>query len=415
MATRTYIGKGTDPSVSGTTKSYAGQGIGSAAADRTVVVVVNGTTIGATQPSFAATLGGNSMALEILVNGPPDGLGLGSSSFVAIFSLAVAAGTTATIALTAGSSCYDINIMVYAVYGDISGTKVTNSGNLGDDGTITLNANTTNGGIVIAGSNGYKYTGPASVSDAVYTGVTRDDSFANYTNNLCDSASLEASSTQTPRSISLAVTMETGTGHSICAAVISFSPGATINSGALSVTGTGTATFIGNELGSGVLAVTNVGALTGIGASIFSSVLAATSVGVLTGIGAATFSAVLSVTNTGVATFIGNGLASGILSSNAVNVSTFIGSSVATSGAFSVTCTSEVLFAGSYSGSLITDTDTGETSNDEHFENYIRRYTNDRDSLSVIENINTESASVGETTDDGHTESYMRRYLNDNV
>lgn len=223
MATRTYIGKGTDASVSGTTKSYVGQGIGTAAADRTVIIVVDGTSQGGTQPSFAATLGGNSMTSEILVNGPLDG---GSnSSFVAIFSLAVAAGTTATIALTAGRSCFDINILVYAVYGDISGTKVTNSGSLSASGTITLNVNTTNSGIVIAGSHGYFYgTTPPLLSDAVYTGVTRDDSFANYTQDICDSASLEASSTQTPRSVSIAVTVTASS--SVCAAVVSYSPSA---------------------------------------------------------------------------------------------------------------------------------------------------------------------------------------------
>lgn len=222
MATRTYIGKGTDASVGGTTKSYVGQGIGSAAADRTVIVVVNGTSIGGTQPSFAATLGGNAMTSEILVNGPTDA-GV-NASFVAIFSLAVAAGTTATIALTAGRSCFDINIMVYAVYGDISGTKVTNSGTLAASGTVTLNANTTNNGIVIVGQHGYFHTSAPFTSESVYTGVTRDDSFTNYSQDLCDSASLEASSTETPRSVSIAVTVTVGS--SVCAAVVSYSPSA---------------------------------------------------------------------------------------------------------------------------------------------------------------------------------------------
>lgn len=227
MATRTYIGKGTDASVSGTTKSYAGQGIGTAASDRTVVVVVNGTSIGGTQPSFAATLGGNSMTQEVLVNGPTDATV--NSSFVAIFSIAVTSGTTATIALTAGRSCFDINILVYAVYGDISGTKVTNSGSTSvNGGTITLNVNTVNSGIVIGGSHGYFYQAPPSTGAAVYTGVTRDDSFTNYTQDLCDSASLEASSTQTPRSVSLVFTSDPGftTGDSVCAAVVSYSPSA---------------------------------------------------------------------------------------------------------------------------------------------------------------------------------------------
>lgn len=59
--------------------------------------------------------------------------------------------------------------------------------------------------------------------------------------------------------------------------------------------------------------------------------------------------------------------------------------------------------------------DTSENATDQHLDNYYRRYANDRDTLSVIENTVTEAAPVGEMSDDSHFETYLRRYTNDNV
>ena len=56
---------------------------------------------------------------------------------------------------------------------------------------------------------------------------------------------------------------------------------------------------------------------------------------------------------------------------------------------------------------------SNETPNDTHLENYVRRYANDRDDLSEIEDAVTEAVPVSETSDDVHLEDYIRRYGND--
>lgn len=68
-----------------------------------------------------------------------------------------------------------------------------------------------------------------------------------------------------------------------------------------------------------------------------------------------------------------------------------------------------------YSAAIPISEDNGEHSDDEHLENYYRRYANDRDILSVIENSNSEAAGVDETSNDNNFETYLRRYINDNV
>lgn len=52
---------------------------------------------------------------------------------------------------------------------------------------------------------------------------------------------------------------------------------------------------------------------------------------------------------------------------------------------------------------------------DKNLENYFRRYANDRNSISKIENNILETAVTGELADDKYMDDYLRRYLNDNA
>ena len=52
---------------------------------------------------------------------------------------------------------------------------------------------------------------------------------------------------------------------------------------------------------------------------------------------------------------------------------------------------------------------------DKSMESYVRRYANDRDSISNIEDTITETIIGAESADDKYLDDYMRRYLNDNA
>lgn len=56
-----------------------------------------------------------------------------------------------------------------------------------------------------------------------------------------------------------------------------------------------------------------------------------------------------------------------------------------------------------------------ETPDNTHIENYMRRYVNDRDTISDVEDHVTEVIATSELDDDKHMSDYVRRYINDNA
>src|SRR5262249_37452657 len=132
-----------------------GIAIGTAAADRIVIVAVNGTNnsnpLGGALPS-SVTLGGVSMNLAVgqAFNDP-----LNNGEFAGIYWLAVPTGTTATIVATWGATgnVYDAQFAVYSATGLDTTTPVlaTSTGPTGSSGagSHTLNLNVAAGGVLV--------------------------------------------------------------------------------------------------------------------------------------------------------------------------------------------------------------------------------------------------------------------------
>jgi hypothetical protein len=68
-----------------------------------------------------------------------------------------------------------------------------------------------------------------------------------------------------------------------------------------------------------------------------------------------------------------------------------------------------------YSAAKVISEDTGEHPDQTETENYFRRYCNDRDALDTTERLATETIGLSETSTDNDFESYVRRYGNDNA
>jgi hypothetical protein len=104
--------------------------------------------------------------------------------------------------------------------------------------------------------------------------------------------------------------------------------GASFGDGALSATGTGTATFVGESTAVAPFSVTGTGTATFVGAATASSVLAATA--------------------TGTGLFTGASFASGVLSATGTGTADFVGLEISTTGALAATGTVTASFAGDY-------------------------------------------------------------------
>src|SRR5262245_46807620 len=162
VATITLTDNETDEAISGAGKTFTGVNIGTAAADRDLIIFVAATVASAvfwTAPT--CTVAGNSATLLVANTGPLDASS--NAPCVAIFRIRVTTGTTANIAVTTGpqaSSAFDFQIAVYACTG-LSGsdatvfdTEVADDTTLGGS-TLTLSVDTAAGGIVVAGYKGY--------------------------------------------------------------------------------------------------------------------------------------------------------------------------------------------------------------------------------------------------------------------
>lgn len=162
VATVTYISTNSDE-VNRTNYTFSSQGIGTAAADRKVVVVINASG-GSTQDITGCTIGGSAATEE-------QSSGVSGETRNAIYSLnSVSSGTTAEIVVTQGGNAGVIMIAVFAVYG-ASATKNASGTHKGDGISPSIDIAVPANGVIIAGSCAAHSSGSGSNAVA-FTNIT---------------------------------------------------------------------------------------------------------------------------------------------------------------------------------------------------------------------------------------------------
>lgn len=220
MASRTFIGRTTNTSQLGS-YTYTNHAIGTAAADRKVVVVVIATQIGTASFTPSITIGGSAATIDKSQLGGTDPVG-GDRMVCFIASRDVASGTTATIVFNGnGPSFFDCTVFVYALYGVNGVTGTGGASATGPQSTaLAANTNVANGDIVIGGEADYWHTTTPSTT---WSGLTKDANHSVYGGDYLSSASHVATANETPRSISCSFT-QNWSGGSIVIAVVAYAP-----------------------------------------------------------------------------------------------------------------------------------------------------------------------------------------------
>jgi hypothetical protein len=163
VATVTYISTNQDE-VNRTNYTFSSQGIGTAAADRKVVVVINASGAGASDIT-GCTIGGSAATEE-------QSSGLQGETRNAIYSLNnVSSGTSADIVFTQGGNAGVVMIAVFAVYGasDTKNASGTAKGTSGFSPSIDLAVPAN--GVIVAGSCS-AFSSGASGNAVSFTNIT---------------------------------------------------------------------------------------------------------------------------------------------------------------------------------------------------------------------------------------------------
>src|SRR5262245_36487945 len=198
-ATVTYIG--TPPSSPGSSAgspvTFSGQSIGTAAADRKVVVCWVGIQNSSAAATVTMTIGGVSATLELRVQGGADTSA--NSTVCAIFSLDVPTGATANIAVTSNQPMFDNTIYVYNVNGAQSGGAAATGQATGNNAPTSYNidVNTTASSAVVVVSNAYNL----SSAGTTWSGATGNAGSGLYGADWRATASFASSSAETPHAI----------------------------------------------------------------------------------------------------------------------------------------------------------------------------------------------------------------------
>lgn len=207
-----YVGTTADTSDS-STYTFTSHAIGTATADRVVLVAVGVRSATAGVSISSMTIGGVS-ATELAE------ASTGSNVSVAVYGLLVTSGTTATIVVTPSASCQRCQIAVYEMTG--TGGSTTTSATATDitsptSTTITIPVN----GAAVAGAFGQS---ASAVGTATWAGLTKDaDEDLENTNNRFTSARLNSASGAV--GLSIGVTWSGGTpsaADALCA--VAFAP-----------------------------------------------------------------------------------------------------------------------------------------------------------------------------------------------
>jgi hypothetical protein len=159
----TYIGNATDDT-NLTTYTFSSQSIGSASADRIVVVGIASRNTSASTVINSVTIGGNTASIDV-----QDSNSTSNYNICGIASLLVTSGTTADIVVTFSGAQLRAGIAIYTVTGANETPYATNSDNSGGDPSLDLNVPANGGAIGVAMS--------ANTSLESWTGITEDSSF----------------------------------------------------------------------------------------------------------------------------------------------------------------------------------------------------------------------------------------------
>lgn len=147
-----------------TTYSFAGLSIGTASADRYVIVGIESQAGGTTGVLNSSTIGGIAGATVVQMTNTSGGF----SSIVALVIAAVPTGTTATITVTFNVSNARCGVQVYAATG-MDGSAATNTyTSKANDPTVSMNISA--GGSAIGASE--------ALGTATWTGLTEDSDYA---------------------------------------------------------------------------------------------------------------------------------------------------------------------------------------------------------------------------------------------
>lgn len=208
LPTLAFIGA-TAATVAGQVATVTSASIGTASADRLVVVVF---TDGGSAASASATvtIGGTSATVHAFANGA-------NNNTAGIASLLVSSGTTATIVATynAGASTDGVNFKVYTIKG-LSSTTPVGTGINWDAAASPLSTTlaTSSGGVVIVGANRY-----AVSTTLVFSGTeTYTTDHTGSQNAFETEGSGSATGTATNASSAVTATWGGGTNHTAIAA-----------------------------------------------------------------------------------------------------------------------------------------------------------------------------------------------------
>ena len=166
--TRVYVGS-TGDATNQQNYTFTNHAIGAAASDRLVVVVITWeVNSGGTINLSSVSIGGNAATIIRQDEAPTS-----RRAHSAIAALAVASGSTATIAVglsaTNANSCA---VHVYALYGLTSTTPFANNGNgVQTAASVSTTLDIPAGGVAVAGSS---HNGAATGEDATVTGLDED-------------------------------------------------------------------------------------------------------------------------------------------------------------------------------------------------------------------------------------------------
>tara|TARA_R100000664_G_C2756266_1_gene144138 strand:+ start:2390 stop:3070 length:681 start_codon:yes stop_codon:yes gene_type:complete len=169
--------------VNRTNYTFSSQGIGTAAADRKVVVVINASGAG-TNDITGCTIGGSAATEE-------QSSGLQGEARNAIYSLnSVSSGTTADIVVTQSGNAGVIMIAVFAVYG-ASATKNASGTQKGNAISPSISLAVPANGVIIAGSCAAYSSGSASNS-MTFTNITERVEYLGDSNGFVAGAASDA-------------------------------------------------------------------------------------------------------------------------------------------------------------------------------------------------------------------------------
>lgn len=170
-----------------TTYTFAATSIGTAAADRVVIVAAGGAS-GSARTISSVTIGGNTATVAV-TQASTSGVGVRCG----LYYLAVAAGTTADIVVTFSGSMASCRIATFAMTGHTSAIPAATGADGSGSTTFDPNCNVTTGDVLISMS-------VADGSAVAWTGATEQSDGVTEQTNL-STAKYIATSTQTPRTI----------------------------------------------------------------------------------------------------------------------------------------------------------------------------------------------------------------------